>query len=72
MTTKTDTAAAVENLRRAYWHLINVRDEWRHCDDVRLNLAAFRLHEGTQVIGDVLQRHLDLLAAGDLENEVTK
>lgn len=73
MNTKTDNPAAteeaVEELRRAYWHLVNVCDQWRYHDDARLALASFRLHDGVQIVGGVLQRHLDLLAAGDLESE---
>lgn len=61
-TTKTlsaDTAAAVEDLRAAYWRLINTRDAWRRHANPRLNLAAFSLNEAADIVGAVLLRHLE-------------
>lgn len=61
-TTKTleaDTTEAVEELRAAYWRLINTRDAWRRHANPRLHLAAFTLNEAAETVGAVLLRHLE-------------
>lgn len=54
-----DYAATVEELRAAYWHLINVRDTMRHHANPYLNMSSFRINEASEIVAAVLLRHLE-------------